>query len=228
MSQISAAQSGSVAAGIALGAESGKSFDYGFVYDPHWLPGLSVSIDLWRVYLNNEISRVTAQDALNLCYQANGGPLCTLIHRTPSGPNAGRVSFIQEPKANLGRLDAKGADLAFRYRLPETAFGNFSVNFQTTYLDRYADDPAPGTPGDFAHEYAGHYSSPLGANFSRWKALSVLNWNRGRGARRGRRSMSVITRLAMPARTGQSACQSNSPPMRAEVRRPCTTAYGRL
>jgi len=213
VSQVNAAQSGSVVAGIPLGAESGKSFDYGFVYDPHWIAGLSVSIDLWRVYLNNEISRVTAQDALNLCYLSNGGPFCTLIHRTPSGPNAGRLSFIQEPKANLGRLDAKGADLAFRYRLPETAFGNFSVNFQTTYLDRYADDPAPGTPGDFAHEYAGHYSSPLSANFSRWKALSVLNWNLGpwSAAWTARYVGNYTVGYANEA-YGQSACQSNSPP----------------
>src|SRR4029450_4654482 len=117
VSQINGAQSGSVAAGVDLGAEQGKSFDYGFVYDPHWLPGLSVSIDLWRVYLNNEISRVTAQDALTRCYLQNGGPTCDLIHRTGSGPSAGQISYVQEPKGNLGRLDAKGVDFAVRYRL---------------------------------------------------------------------------------------------------------------
>ena len=213
VSQINGALSGSVAAGIDLGPEQGKSFDYGFVYDPHWLPGLSLSIDLWRVYLNNEISRVTAQDALNLCFQANGGPFCGLIHRNASGPSAGQLSFVQEPKANLGRLDAKGADLALRYRLPETGIGNFAINFQTTYLDRYADDPAPGFAGDFAHEYAGHYSSPLGANFSRWKALSTLNWNLGPfSAAWTAKYIGKYTVGYANEAYGQSACLLESPP----------------
>jgi len=182
-SQINGVASGSVAAGYNLGPEQGKSFDYGFVYDPHWLPGLSLSADLWRVYLNNEISSLTAQNALNLCFLQNGGPTCALIHRVTTGPSAGQISFVQEPTANLGRLDAKGFDVQAHYRVPETPIGNFTVNFQTTYLDRFADDPAPGTPGDFVQEYAGHYSTGASAisyaNFSRWKALAGVNWNLG-------------------------------------------------
>jgi outer membrane receptor protein involved in Fe transport len=182
-SQINGIASGSVAAGYSLTPEFGKSFDYGFVYDPHWIPGLSVSADLWRVYLNNEISSITAQNALNLCFFQNGGPTCLLIHRVTSGPSTGQIDFVQEPTGNLGRLDAKGTDLQAHYRLPETAFGNFLVNFQTTYLSKFSDDPAPGAPGDFVQQYAGHYSTGASAiaqaNFSRWKALAGLNWNLG-------------------------------------------------
>jgi len=182
-SQINGIISGAQAAGFQLKPEFGKSFDWGFVYDPHWIPGLSLSVDMWRIYLNNEISRITAQNALNLCFAQNGGPTCSLIHRTPSGPNAGQIAFVNEPIGNLGRLDAKGVDLQAHYRLPETPFGNFALNFQTTYLDRFADDPAPGTPGDYTQEYAGHYSTGASAisyaNFSRWKALGQLNWNLG-------------------------------------------------
>jgi hypothetical protein len=120
---------------------------------------------------------------LNLCYFSNGGPYCQYIHRTATGLSQGQIDYVQEPKANLGRLDAKGADLAIRYRLPETGFGNFAINFQTTYLDRFADDPTPGFEGDFVQEYAGHYATGASAipyaNFSRWKALMTLNWNMG-------------------------------------------------
>jgi len=182
-SQINGILSGAKAAGYSLTPEFGKSFDWGFVYDPHWIPGLSVSVDMWRIYLNNEISRITAQNGLNLCFFQNGGPTCGLIHRTVGGPNSGQIAFVNEPIGNLGRLDAKGVDLAAHYRLPETPFGNFAINFQTTYLDRFADDPAPGIPGDYTQEYAGHYSTGASAipyaNFSRWKALANLNWNMG-------------------------------------------------
>ena len=215
--QINGVQSGAVAAGVALGPEQGKSFDYGFVYDPHWIPGLSLSMDLWRVYLNNQISRVFAQNVLNLCYLANGGPFCPLIHRTAAGPSQGQISYVQEPKGNLGRLDAKGADFAVRYRIPETGIGNFAVNFQATYLDRFADDPTPGLPGDFTQEYAGHYSTGPSAipyaNFSRWKSLGVLNWNLGPwSAAWTVRYIGKFTVGHANLSYNESACQSNYPP----------------
>jgi len=223
-SQINGIVSGSVAAGYNLGPEQGKSFDWGFVYDPHWLPGLSVSADLWRVYLNNEISGITAQNALNLCFLQNGGPTCSLIHRVASGPSAGQISFVQEPTGNIGRLDAKGFDMQAHYRLPETPIGNFTVNFQTTYLDRFADDPSPGTPGDFVQEYAGHYSTGASAianaNFSRWKALAGVNWMMGPFSAGW--TVKYIGKFNVGydnPNAGISACQSNSPPA-------CELKYG--
>ena len=216
-SQINGVLLGAAAAGSPLGPEQGKSFDWGFVYDPHWVPGLSVSADLWRVYLNNQISRVTAQNVLNLCYLANGGPYCHLINRSPAGPSQGQITFVQEPKGNLGRLDVKGFDLGVHYRIPETPIGNFAVNFQSTYLDRFADDPAPGTPGDFTQEFAGHYSTGASAlpnaNFSRWKALAGLNWNLGPWSAVW--TVKYIGKYTVGHANlsyNESACQSNSPP----------------
>ena len=216
-SQINGILSGSVAAGYDLGPEQGKSFDWGFVYDPHWIPGMSFSVDLWRLYLNNEISRITAQNVLNLCYNNNGGPTCELINRATSGLSAGQINFVRSPKGNLGRLDVKGADFQLHYRIPETSFGNFAVNFQTTYLDRFADDPTPGAEGDFVQEYAGHYSTGgsaiANANFSRWKALASLNWNMGSfsAAWSVKYIGNFTVGYANPA-ANESACQSNSPP----------------
>jgi hypothetical protein len=185
-----------------LEPEFGKSFDYGLVYDPHWIPGLSLSADVWRVYLNKQISEITAQDALTLCFLRNGGPTCSLIHRIASGPSAGVIDYVQEPTGNLGRLDASGTDLQVHYRLPETTWGNFALSLQATYLSRFGDDPAPGTSYDFVQEYAGHYTTGASAisyaNFSHWKALAGLNWNRGPWSAAWMVSTSASTRSAMP------------------------------
>jgi len=169
------------------------------------------------VYLNDEISRVTAQEVLNLCYNNNGGPTCPLINRTLVGASAGQINFVRSPKANLGRLDVKGADFQFHYRLPETGWGNFGVNFQTTYLDRFADDPTPGVTGDFVQEYAGHYSTGgsaiANANFSRWKALGTLNWNLGAwSAAWTLKYIGNFTVGYANLNYNESACASNSPP----------------
>ncbi len=109
--QISGIASGSQFAGFNLGPETGKSFDWGIVYDPHFIDGLSVSADYWRIYLNDNITGVGAQAVLDLC--SNGQlAYCPLIHRFPNAPAAGQIEFINEPTGNLGRVDVKGVDFA--------------------------------------------------------------------------------------------------------------------
>ena len=65
--QINGIVSGSEYAGFPLGPEFGKSFDFGIVYDPHFIDGLSISSDIWRLYLNNNITGIGAQSVLDLC-----------------------------------------------------------------------------------------------------------------------------------------------------------------
>ena len=177
-----AVTSGARDAGVRLRPEHGRSFDYGIAYGPAWLPALSLRVDLWHQYVQDEIRRVNAQEVLDTCFYYYSDQFCHLIHRRTSGL-PGLIDYVQEPIGNLGRIDADGVDLAAVYGIPQTAFGNFTVAFQASYLNRFGVDPAPGLPGDFVRDYAGRYANSAAlipyANFPRWKALAVLNWNRG-------------------------------------------------
>ncbi|MEO7325475.1 MAG: TonB-dependent receptor [Dokdonella sp.] len=189
--QTSGIVSGAVYAGLPVSAEFGKSFDFGVVYDPHWLEGLSVSADVWRLYLNNNITSVRAQSVLDLC---NAGQLafCPLIRRFQSGPNAGQFDSIVEPTGNLGRVDVAGTDFALNYRLPEFSFGRFNLSLNATYSKTYDINTAPGTPGNTTYHYAGHllsYGSSQAAScpgaggglclFPRWRAQTQVGWQLG-------------------------------------------------
>jgi outer membrane receptor protein involved in Fe transport len=181
--QITALSSGSAFAHFPLGPESGKSFDFGFVYSPQWLSGLTVTADVYRIYLNNNITNVGAQTVLDLC---NGGvtAYCPLIFRTASGPNAGQIDHIIEPTGNVGRLDTGGADFSANYRLPEFAFGQFSIGVNGTYLKNYTQQTATAVYHDAGHMLP-FGSGPQGACgasvclFPRWRASSFVNWNLG-------------------------------------------------
>ncbi|MEO7323888.1 MAG: TonB-dependent receptor [Dokdonella sp.] len=184
--------SGAAYAGIPIGPELGKSFDFGVVYDPHWLEGLSVSADVWRIYLNNNITALGAQSVLNVC---SGGlvAFCPLIHRFASGPNQGQIDNILEPTVNLGRVDVAGTDFALNYRLPEFSFGRFNLSLNATYTKKYDINTAPGSAANSNYHYAGHYLSfgssqaaacppPAGAGtclFPRWRAQSQVGWQLG-------------------------------------------------
>ncbi len=189
--QLNALASGSVLAGFPLGPELGKSFDWGIVYDPHFIDGLSVSADLWRLYLNNTIVGVGAQSVIDLC-AAGQTVYCSLFSRVASGPNQGQISFIHEPTGNLGRVDVQGVDFALNYRLPEFSFGRFNVGLNATYLKQYDVSTAPSTDANTVYHYAGHFmgfgssqaAACSGAGggvclFPRWRAQSSVNWQLG-------------------------------------------------
>ena len=191
--QINAITSGSQYAGFPLGPEQGKSFDFGVVYDPHFLDGLSISADYWRLYLNNIITAVGAQSVLDLC---SSGQLiyCSFFTRNPTGPNQGQILTMLEPTANLGRIDVKGVDFALNYRLPEFSFGRFNLQLNATYLEKYDVSTAPGSEANTVYHYAGHFltfgsaqaaacATGVGSGgvclYPRWRAQTAVNWQLG-------------------------------------------------
>ena len=178
LGQATAVNSGAKLAGVQLKPEFGKSFDFGFVYDPHWLDGLTVGADLWRIYLNDLITAISAQTSATLCYAStaqNPSPYCSLLHRSDTG----RLLYVSQPLVNLGRLDTRGVDFNASYRLPETAFGKFRLGFQSTYTAQYKNWANFGLDTDpLFVNVAGHYNKQYG-NFARWRALGSLDWSLG-------------------------------------------------
>jgi iron complex outermembrane recepter protein len=174
LSQSTGVTSGAAYVGYDLKPEQGKSFDWGLVYDPSWLPGFSVSLDYWRMYLNDTITNISAQIVLNSCYENPASDLCRFINRFDDG----EINYIRQPAVNLGRLDAKGWDLALRYKLPNTAWGSWNVGFDGTYVDRWDNDTEPGNTSDAVVHLAGHYNLSYGM-YGRVRARAFANWSLG-------------------------------------------------
>jgi iron complex outermembrane receptor protein len=153
-----------------LQPEFGKSFDYGFVYDPSWLPGLSFNGDYYRILLDNLIvsGAGIAQTILTQCFNTQGS-ICSDIVRGSDGS----IKFVTEAAFNSGNLVTQGFDIGAHYRLPETSFGNFRVGFDGTYIQKWNIDQ-----GGFIQHLAGHYDKTYG-NFARVRALASLDWNMG-------------------------------------------------
>ncbi|WP_295965270.1 TonB-dependent receptor [uncultured Xanthomonas sp.] len=172
--QVGAKASGAAVAGYQLKPETGMSYDFGVVYDPGWVEGLSMSADLWKINLKDTITQVSAQTVLNQCYANDASAFCALIHRNDNGT----INYIAEPTVNLGKLWASGADFSLTYRLPDTAWGNFSAGLNGTYVIRYDINPDTTDPSTVTIHNAGKYTYAYG-NFPRWRALGTLNWNLG-------------------------------------------------
>ncbi len=174
LGQTTGVVSGSVYAGYKLQPESGRSYDWGLVYDPSWLTGLSLNLDYWRLQLGNTITTVGAQTVLNACYNDNGSAFCPLIHRGTDG----QINYIAQPTVNLGRLDAKGWDFGAHYKLPSTAWGAFTFGLDATYLAQWDNDQDTTSNLDPVIHVAGHYNKDYG-NYARLRGRGTINWSMG-------------------------------------------------
>ena len=159
-----------------LQPEEGKVFTYGVVYDPSWLEGASVSVDLWRVYLNDTIGTVGTQTILNNCF--NNGQFCNLFSRLPTG----EILRLFDRNANVGRTDTKGVDLGLKYRLDDTAWGSFRFSLDTTYTAQF-DVKTIVLGRVVAQQYlAGTFLSSANGglgNYSRIRSLGAVSWEMG-------------------------------------------------
>ena len=189
--QITTITGGSQYSGFPIKPEQGKTFDLGAVYSPLWLPGVSASVDFWHLYLNDIITVVGAQSVLDLC-SAGQTVYCQFIHRVASGPNQGQTaSNFVEPTGNLGSTSVSGVDFSLNYRLPEFSIGKFNIRVDGTYLKKYDQQTAPGTPANTFYHDAGHFMTfgsaqaaacPGAAGnclFPRWRANGSLDWQLG-------------------------------------------------
>ncbi|GAA4773599.1 TonB-dependent receptor domain-containing protein [Novosphingobium ginsenosidimutans] len=101
-----------------LNSEKGKSLTLGVVIEPRFIPGLNLTIDYYRIKVENVISALGAQQIVNLCYDTAGGisnPYCATVNR-----NASTGLFVDPAVIaggiNFAALKADGIDIDLSYR----------------------------------------------------------------------------------------------------------------
>lgn len=165
--------------------EEGSVITAGFVYSPSWLEGFSLTVDVWKVEISDFIVNIPETILLNQCYRF--GRFCDTFSRDENGDVVNMINQID----NFGKLKTRGVDIGLRYAFPETSFGQFSWNLDTTYLQEYEvefieGNPTsqggafPGIPGSvgFAGTFVDSTSSGFG-NLARWRALNDIRWSKG-------------------------------------------------
>lgn len=109
-----------------LQEETGKSFTFGGVLTPRWVPGLSLTVDYYKITVDNLIASLTAQQILNLCVDASSinNQYCALINPrltdNPATPE-NEAGLLDDPAllssgVNFAKFVAKGIDFELAYR----------------------------------------------------------------------------------------------------------------
>jgi len=182
--QVNTFYSGAATVGSTLKPEQGKSIDFGLVYDPEWIPGLSTSLDFWHIFLSNTLTAIQGDTVVSSCFNNSASPYCSFITREDNtSRQPGQVFLINTPVVNLGNLSTSGIDYTLRYKIPHFNLGsmdpgNFRAGLSTSYTSTYKNSATPGAPGAESIDYAGTYNQQFG-NISRWRGTVTLNWEKG-------------------------------------------------
>jgi len=169
-----------------LKPESARTVVAGFVYQPSWLPGFSLSIDAYRINIADAISTIVYQD-INLQCEASGGtaPVCNLIKRPLPFSDRSAANFplsITVAPLNLASIKREGLDLEASYRMPaERLYSRFEGNLQFRAFASYSPTyERRETPTSNVINYAG-YTSAAGQSSAYPKLSGSVEVNYTRG-----------------------------------------------
>ncbi|HVV27089.1 MAG TPA: TonB-dependent receptor [Rhizomicrobium sp.] len=165
---------------LALKPETSDTTTVGFVATPGFLPNFELSVDYWDIQMANAIVSVSAQNAVNYCY--NFGISCDLITRDASGA----ITQVEATHDNAQSARRSGIDIEAEYRVPDGQFGwnegwgDLAFHYTGTWL---ALDNS-SLPGAATVREAGDVGSTAsgGLSFSggpRWRFNLSAIWDRG-------------------------------------------------
>lgn len=151
-----------------LTPETAISRSLGLVYSPSYVEGLGISLDWWKTKIDNVITGFTATGILNDCYVNDIASQCDYFTRGEDGV----VDYLLRTGRNAGYWQVEGYDFEVNYMLPQTAYGNFGINWATTYYSDFeikSDNLDTTTPSP---------QVGIGSTF-RMRSVASLNWDMG-------------------------------------------------
>jgi outer membrane receptor protein involved in Fe transport len=98
-----------------LQPETADTWTYGVAFQPHFLPGLTATVDYFNIKIASSIGTIPAQTLLNTCVDVPGppsaNPACAAITRDP----AFQIASVTATQLNLGALRTRGVDFNLSY-----------------------------------------------------------------------------------------------------------------
>ena len=156
-----------------LTAETGRSLTLGGVATPRWVPGLSISVDYYRIRVKNLISVLGAQTILNQCFDLpQPNQFCQLIFpRNPDGSFASPA--LISAGVNFAKQEADGIDSELAYRHTFSNGHRLNIHGLLTYVIKRNNFTDPINP-----TIANRQLSELGD--PQWRANLNMGYGIGR------------------------------------------------
>ncbi|MEQ1731797.1 MAG: TonB-dependent receptor, partial [Vicinamibacterales bacterium] len=141
-----------------LEPEDADTTTLGVVFTPDFVPGLNISVDYFKIEVNNLIS-ATGSGVLADCYNNNNLAACATIIRNPTNGRlfGGNANYrVLALNTNLGGLTTSGYDINAGYRFDVGQFGSVALQMTGTLLEELVtDEGGSRKPYDCAGMWSG-------------------------------------------------------------------------
>ncbi|MGO4223064.1 TonB-dependent receptor [Lysobacter sp. TAF61] len=175
-----------------LQPEKAESTTFGVVYSPSFVEGLDISLDWWKIKIEDAITTIGGAQIIQQCIDSGGtSATCSLYSRRSDG----EILSLLNTTTNIGGTKVEGYDMTVSYRLPEYSWGKVSFTWDTTYLSEFLNDsngdgrfgedilrtPAIGAPMEFNEggNLVGEYDGPNLLNYWRIRSNLATRWEHG-------------------------------------------------
>ncbi len=146
-----------------LKPETSNTSSLGIVVSPDVVENLNISVDWWKIDIEDEISSVSVEKILSTCYDTPGieGSACSAITRREDGA----ITEIKGGAINLGYTLLEGIDYEIEYALSmQSISDDFSGNVTLSLLvNQWLNREEVSDPNDYDgtyYNYKGNYFYP--------------------------------------------------------------------
>ncbi len=184
--------------------ETTRQSSWGAVFEPRFLPerfgSISLSVDTWRVKVENPISTMGEEllyDAYLRVVEGSSNPNVVRAQATAEDialfagtglEPAGVVTNVYNRYQNRSPLTASGMDYNFNWRLPDTAWGRFALLVSVSQLKEYTQQKpaevqevaaaiARGALNIIAPDLGAANEVGINGAKPEWRASATLIWN---------------------------------------------------
>lgn len=165
---------GTISGNSQLKPETADTYSFGVALKPRIAPGLTATVDWYKITVHDAIASQSATQILSLCAQ-QAGVFCGLVTRD-SG--TGAITNLLQGSLNLAQIETSGVDTTIRYEF-STDLGRFAAVVDASYLESFkttSPNPTGGAP--IVDERAGKGDQPR-STYPHWKGQASLRWDNG-------------------------------------------------
>ncbi|WP_343283948.1 TonB-dependent receptor plug domain-containing protein [Sphingomonas longa] len=166
--------------GFPVTPETGYTTTFGVVLRPRFLPGLTMSIDRWKIDVRDELAFVQPQDYLNECLTSGLEYFCQGVVRNPGtftlfsafgrNPTSG---YVARGVRNAYRTNSHGIDFQGQYDLGLGAYGRVNLNFNGTLMTLVGGQASPVA---IPRNCVGYFGYGCGESMPRWAHQFRTTW----------------------------------------------------
>lgn len=157
----------------ALKPEKAANTQLGLVYQPSWFSGFNISIDYYRVGIKGQISSLSEQQEVNLCFEGYTAECSAIVTAGGAPYQTGVYTEVVAEAFNLASTVTDGFDYeaSYQFSLPDNILpGNFILRALATNVTKFISNS--GVPGTIPIETAGTNTGSI----PHWKILGVQTY----------------------------------------------------